>query len=297
MAIIGSFAKKQNAHLYAFPIGQKHFIEVFAKNIVVSGLRRQYSPKIRALERIMKNIPRAGFVDRQAAAPSLPDEARWIAEWCDTGSTAALDRLLRANAAHIRAMARVWSRDACRQDDLVSEGTIALICCLSGYGPREGVPPFAYARPFVHAAMRRCFYRDAAIVAVPLHHIRALREGHGSDLDRAWLQAATRPERIDDPDAAQLGNDLESAEAVLIRHETDGAQSRALDDALSFLSETERLFIERRRAGDDGCPVDLAHRAGLNQSQARKIEARALARLRTRLLMRGITSAHFGSPQ
>lgn len=245
----------------------------------------------------MKNMPQAGFVDRQAVPAPLTDEARWIAQWRDTGCPAALDRLLRANAGRLRAMARVWSREAYRQDDLVSEGTIALIGCLDGYRPRDGVPFFAYARPFVRAAMRRCFYRDAAIVAVPLHHIRALREGRGSDLDRALVQAATRPERIDDPDAPQLGDDLDSAEAVLIRREADGARSRALDDALASLSEAERQFIDRRRAGEDGHLTDHAGPAGMNPSQTRKIEARAFARLRAQLILRGVTSAHVGGLQ
>ena len=173
----------------------------------------------------MKDIPQAGFHGH----PAVPDDALWIARWRDTGSCAALDRLLKANAGRVRAMARVWSREAHRQDDLVSEGMMALIGCLDGYTPRENVPFFAYARPFVRAAMRRCFYRDAAIVAVPLHHMRALREGRGSELDRALVHAATCPERLDAPDAPQLGTDAETAEAMLLRSEADGARSRALD--------------------------------------------------------------------
>lgn len=239
----------------------------------------------------MKDVPRAEFLDRHA----VPDDAFWIARWRATGCRIALDRLVRANSGRLRAMARGWSREAHRQDDLVSEGVLALIGCLGGYAPREGVPFFAYARPFVRAAMRRCFYRDAAIVAVPLHHVRALREGRGSELDRALVHAATCPERLDAPDAPELGADAETAEALLLRNEVDGARSRALDDALAVLSETERLLVERRRM-DGACSLpDIARRIGVTPTQARKMEVRALARLRMQLILRGVTSASLGA--
>lgn len=242
----------------------------------------------------MKEMPRAEFLERHVVQ-ALPEDAIRIARWRETGDRTALDGLLRSNAGRIRAMARVLSREAHRQDDLVSEGMLALIGCLHGYTPRENVPFFAYARPFVRAAMRRCFYRDASIVAVPLHHVRALREGRGSDLDRALVHAATCPERLDAPDAPELGTDAETAEASLIRTEADCARSRALDAALAALSETERLFVERRRADADCSVTDLARQIGVNQAQARKIEARALARLRTQLILRGVTSASMGA--
>ena len=239
----------------------------------------------------MKDMPRAEFRDLH----DVPVDAVWIAQWRDTGCPIALDRLVRANAGRLRAMARGWSREAHRQDDLVSEGVLALIGCLGSYASREDVPFFAYARPFVRAAMRRCFYRDATIVSVPLHQVRALRQGRGSELDRALVHAATRPERLDAPDAPELGADADTAEALLLRNEVDGARSRALDDALAVLSDTERLLVERRRS-DGACTLpDIASRIGVTPTQARKMEARALARLRMQLMLRGVTSASLGA--
>lgn len=239
----------------------------------------------------MKDIPAAEFPDRHV----MPDDAVWIARWQETGCRIALERLVRANAGRIRAMAQVWSRDPHRRDDLVSEGVLALIGCLGGYTAREDVPFFAYARPFVRAAMRTCFYRDVAIVAVPLHHVRALREGRGSDLDRALVHAATSPERLDAPDAPELGGDADTAETLLLQNEVDSARSVALDDALATLSETERAFVERRRMGDACSLPDIARRIGVTPAQARKMEARSLARLRTQLILRGVTSASLGA--
>lgn len=239
----------------------------------------------------VKSMQQGGFADCRAVE-ALPEDATWIAEWCETGSRRALDRLLRANAGRVGAMARAWSRGTSMQDDLVSEGMLALIGCLGGYAPRKNIAFFAYARPFVQAAMRRTFYRETSIVAVPMHHVRILREGGGSALDRAFFQAATNPERLDAPDAPEIGAECDSGETTLIRTETEGLRGRALEAALATLPERDRLFVERRRA-ESACSVtDLACRLGVSKAQALKIEARALSRLKTQLIRRGVTSAN-----
>lgn len=232
-----------------------------------------------------------GFADSYAVE-ALPEDATWIAQWCKTGSRHALDRLLRANAGRVGAMARAWSRGTSLQDDLVSEGMLALIGCLDGYVPRKNIPFFAYARPFVQAAMRRTFYREKSIVAVPMHHVRVLREGGGSDLDRAFFQAATNPERLDAPDAPEIGAECDFGEAILIRTETEGSRGQALEAALAALPERDRLFVERHRVESADSVTDLACRLGVSKAQALQIEARALSRLKTQLIRRGVTSAN-----
>ncbi len=239
----------------------------------------------------VKSMQQGGFADCHAVE-ALPEDATWVAEWCETGSRRALDRLLRANAGRVGAMARAWSRGTSMQDDLVSEGTLALIDCLGGYVPRTNTPFFAYARPFVQAAMRRTFYREKSIVAVPMHHVRILREGGGSELDRAFFHAATNPERLDAPDAPEIGADSDSCEASLIRTETEGLRGRALEAALAALPERDRLFVERRRVESADSVTDLASRLGVSKAQAIKIEARALSRLKTQLIRHGVTSAN-----
>jgi len=239
----------------------------------------------------MKILPQAEFLDRRAVLDPGTEEAAWIAAWRDTGSTAALTRLLQANSGRIRAMARAWSREGHRQDDLVSEGTLALIRCLAGYRVQPGVPFFAYARPFVRAAMRRCYFHDSVIVEVPLHHIRALRDGRGSDMDRALLRGASRPDAMDTADTLSLGTDDETGEAALIRGESDLTRRQVLDAVVATLSEVERLLIDRRRADADLSLADLAAQLGLSPEQARKVESRALSRLKAQLSLRGITSA------
>lgn len=230
-----------------------------------------------------------------AAVPALPEDALWIAEWRETGSCGALARLVRAHAGAVRAMARVWARRTALQDDLVSEGMLALIACLDGYVPRAGVRFFAYARPFVRAAMRRTFYRDALVVAMPLSHVRMLREGRGSAADEALFRGAAHPERLDAPDAPDLGAECDTGEAGLIRAEVERGRRVALETALAALTETDRLFVERRRA-DSPCSLpELARRIGVSPGQAARIEARALARLRTQLILRGVTSSDGGA--
>ena len=229
------------------------------------------------------------------APQKLPNDALWIAQWRETGSRAALTRLVREHAGRMRAMARVWSRDTALQDDLLSEGTIALIACLDGYVPRENIGFFAYARPFVRAAMRRTFYQECSIVTFPLHAIRLLQEGRASPLDHALFRGASHPEQLDLTEL-QLGGETRTGEALLIQGEVDGRRSRALEGALAALTRSDRLLVERHR-GEEACSLgDLARRIGVSPMRALRFEARALARLRTQLILQGITSSEGGEP-
>lgn len=244
----------------------------------------------------MKDLQHDDFSEF-GAVPVLPEDAVWIAAWREMGCRDALERLLRANEGRVRAMARAWSNGTSLQDDLVSEGMLALIACLPGYLPRPDVPFFAYARPFVRAAMRRMYYRDAAIVSVPLHHVRALRRMTASPLDQARFRAVTNPERLDAENATELEADCDSGETALIRAEAERRRQRALDSALAALSETDRLFVERRRDDSAGSLSGLARNRGLSDAQALQMEARAMARLRSQLILQGVTSADAGIGQ
>lgn len=203
----------------------------------------------------------------------------------------ALDDLLRAHWDRVRGMARSWSRIPALQDDLVSEGMLALIRCLDGYEPRADVPFFAYARPFVRAAMRQAYFRETCILSVPMHHLRSLREGKASELDALLFRSATRPERLDGEEAPELRCDGDSGEGALIRAEAERRRGTALESALAALSETDRALVERRRDGGTAGP---ARRAAADAGP--RLEARALARLRTQLMLRGVTSAEAGAP-
>jgi len=222
------------------------------------------------------------------------DQLEWIAQWQSDRAPAALDNLLRAHASLIRAMARAWSTEAHQWDDLVSEGNLALICCIDGFAPRDGVPFFAYARPFVRAAMRKEMLRNIAVVAIPPQHQRAAREGRLGDRDLAALRGAARPQRIDDIDGWDLCAHEEPAELVMISAEDADARRRIVDAALSRLSSTERLLIERCRCESDLPLATVAARAGMSVERIRKMEARALARMKAQFIRHGVTSAQIG---
>lgn len=235
----------------------------------------------------MKDLQHEDIADSEPVL-ALPESTPGLSKWREMGARDALDGLLRENSERVRAMARSWSRVPSLQDDLISEGMLALIACLDTYEPRANVPFFAYASPFVRAAMRRTYYRETCILSVPLHHIRSLREGKGSELDAALFRSATNPERLDAENAPELGSDGDTGEAALIRAEAETWRGKALESALAALSDTDRALVERRRNGGE---------AGAEQrgkTQTLQMEARAMARLRTQLILRGVTSADAG---
>lgn len=230
----------------------------------------------------------------EALSQDRMDQLEWISRWQRDRDPAALDSLLRAHASVIRSMARAWTPQAHQWDDLISEGNLALICCIDGYAPREGVPFFAYARPFVRAAMRREVFKSAAVVDIPLQHRRAAREGRLGDRDLATLRGAAQPHRMDDSDIWDLCAPEEPAELAMIRTEETQARKRLIDAALSRLSNTERLLVERCRTESRLPLAAVAASVGTSVDRIRKMEARAFARMKAQFIRIGVTSARVG---
>lgn len=222
------------------------------------------------------------------------DQRKWISRWQADREPAALDSLLRAHASVLRSMARAWTTQAHQWDDLISEGNLALICCIDGYVPREGVPFFAYARPFVRAAMRREVFKNAAVVAIPLQHRRAAREGRLGDRELATLRGAAHPHRMGDAETWELCAPEDPAELTMIRTEEAFARQRIIDAALSRLSNTERLLVERCRSESDLPLAAVAASVGTSVARIRQMEARAFSRMKAQFIRSGVTSAQVG---
>lgn len=246
----------------------------------------------------MKHTQKADCDGATSVAESLSqdraEQLEWILLWQTERQPAALDSLLRAHASVIRAMARAWTRQSHQWDDLISEGNLALICCIDGYLPREGVPFFAYARPFVRAAMRREVFKNASVVAIPLQHRTAAREGRLGDRDLATLRGAAQPHRMGDAETWELCAPEEPAELAMIRNEEAFARQRVIDAALSRLDHTERLLVERCRSESDLPIASVAASIGTSVERVRKLEARAFARMKAQFIRIGVTSAQVG---
>jgi RNA polymerase sigma factor for flagellar operon FliA len=163
-------------------------------------------------------------------------------------------------------------------DDLISAGHWALIHAATSYRDELGVPFAAWARLRVRGAIRKaCAYRTwrgkpskqwrentrASITPLPLAERFDAHSGRKTPAELALERIATRPdveERIDS-----------------IR------QTRRLSDALAFLSEPEKRVVELYYGAEEPTLLDVCERMALSRPHVRKLHARAISELRSRL--------------
>jgi RNA polymerase sigma factor (sigma-70 family) len=259
----------------------------------------------------------AGTLDRYADAE--PPETDLVLA-AKAGDPRAREELIERYLPLVVATARSFRAEGLDFTDLVQEGVVGLLRALERFDPDRGAPFGAYAKPWVRYSLqelRKDFMRPMGLSRQALRELSRLKseyqrlyvaKGHepslsevaeraGIDRDRAeeLARANTWPRSLYDEvpaDEAPLGGrqivrlseqveDPVSADAyeeVLDR--IAGAQLRAL---LTRLSERERDILTAR-FGLDGAPpellADIAERLGLGVDQVRRLEQRALAKLR-----------------
>ncbi len=193
----------------------------------------------------------------------------------------------------VQAMARRRTRDPQDQADLVSAGVEAMIRCLPNYVPQPDVPFFAYATRYVRSAMAREAAFIARSVSIPERKSRDARSGRMAEDEAALVRGAMRATDITDMQD-ELASPQAAADTGLVRQETDDAMRALLDLALSSLTEAEAQVIRDRLSADRNTSTGEAMLDSL-AGKMRKTEQRALMRMRTFLLRRGITADFMNS--
>ena len=196
--------------------------------------------------------------------------------------------------------------------ELVQEGVVGLLRALARYDAERGVPFWAYASWWVRQAMQQLvaeLTRPVVLSDRALRHLARLREANDalvaetgsepraeelatrSGLDREQVGALLAAERtprsleapVEDADGAAVGTfgDLiadplaeEAYEQALSALEAE--ELRAL---LSGLSRRERDVL-RARYGEELSLREIGSRLGLSAEGVRRVEARALGKLR-----------------
>lgn len=110
-----------------------------------------------------------------ATAPQLTlEDERALAFRVSGGDTSAVDTLVRANLGLVIEVARKFSGRGLDFDDLVGEGSVALMNAAMAY---DGRSRFAlYAMPCISAAMRGAVSRSIQLVGLTSHALRLLRK-------------------------------------------------------------------------------------------------------------------------
>ena len=252
----------------------------------------------------------------EARGPGLaPADDGVLVEAARAGDPAAREALIERYLPLVVSLARSYAAEGLEFADLVQEGCVGLLRALARYEPERGAPFVAFASWWVRQSLqelRSDFMRPLRLPPRALRQLAQLKSEHGRmyaeshreptldevasrvGIDRAQAEALVRaderhrslsePVEGTDGEVGLLGDVLEDPvsahdyEAVV--EAIAGAQLRTL---LGRLSARERDIVAARFGLDDRPAErlsDIGERLGVSTERVRRLEERALAKLR-----------------
>lgn len=214
-----------------------------------------------------------------------------------------------------------YSHTTANQSDLIQEGCASLFRAVDGFDWKRGLLFRTYAVHWLNQAFRAHLYNFSHTVRVPVYLQKALKHvndakvrlgdpnasveslaqetGLGENLVSASMSAARSIRSMDATfDEQEEGSRLKD----LLEVPEDGGPytpaledqqlDQSLNDALSALSDRERLVIQKRfglgAAGREHTLAEVAGELGVSLERIRQIQVRALNKLRTPRLRKAI---------
>lgn len=267
----------------------------------------------------MRSAMRAPLLDAE-------HERRLAERWRTKNDERALHELITAYVRLVVAMASRFRHYGLPMSDLVQEGNVGLMQAASRFEPERGVRFSTYAAWWVRSAMQDFVLRNWSIVRTGttsvqkalFFNLRRLRAKIGDIGDTVMsAEACSRvardlrvPEREVEAMAARLGapdrslnapltdevegewqdllaDDSADPEAVAAVRHDDAARANLVRDAMTELSDRERLIIRERKLEEETVTLEaLGERLGISKERVRQIEGNALAKLKRALIAR-----------
>ncbi len=239
------------------------------------------------------------------------EEAQLWRAFTETRDQRARERLIELNMPFAKRLALRYRGASESFDDLLQVANLGLINAIDRFDPERGIPFTAFASPTILGELKRHFRDRVWTVRVPrgLHDRMAEVDKAITELTKKLQRAPSvgeiaerldveqtevlevleanhnrRPLSLDRPTSADEAD--ESPPSEWIGREDEGfelVEGRiALDEALPYLDERERLVL-RLRFAEDMTQSQIAERIGHSQMHVSRILRRALARIRERI--------------
>ena len=185
----------------------------------------------------------------------------------------------------VRALVRRYAGCGEPLDDLVQVGSVGLVAAARRFDASRGIPFAAYAAPTIEGELRG-HVRLAATLRREAH-VTAQRLGHEASLDETAAAAGVSPQEarvalgaVARPESLTA---LELRASPAAEDEIEACERRALvGELLAALPPRERELVWLRFGGDLS-QSEIAQRLEISQSQASRLLAAALEKLRQRL--------------
>ena len=199
----------------------------------------------------------------------------------------------------VRALARRYAACGEPLDDLVQVGSVGLVAAARRFDASRGIPFAAYAAPTIEGELRRYLRDRSSTIRVPRReqalaaalrreaHVTAQRLGHEASLAETAAAAGVSPQEarialgaVAQPESLAT---LELRASPEAQDEIEACERRALvSELLALLPRRERELVLLRFGGDLS-QSEIAQRLEISQSQASRLLAAALEKLRRRL--------------
>ncbi len=251
---------------------------------------------------------------RQIPKLDREEEAKLTKLWAEEKDLQAAQRLLLGNLHAVAAIAREYRHFGLPEMDLIQEGTIGLMKAIHRFDPERGFRLMTYASWWVRAAIHDYILKSWSIVKMGTNkmqrrvfaglkkakHAIAAIEGRldeevaneygisGSEFQNIAHAFLQRDVSLD-TEAEEGGGSMVMAlpspdahpEEQVIAEDWSSHQSGLLHDAMSDLSDRDRLIITRRHLSEEPDTLkDLAEELGISIERVRQLEARAMKKLK-----------------
>lgn len=230
---------------------------------------------------------------------------------------AARQQLMEANQRLVLSLARRYSgRTTLSVEDLMQEGSLGLAKAINNFGSERKGRLSSYATWWIRRSIRKAMENHTRSVRLPGEFYATIRKlqtlqaelaqelGHNPSLDELAqaadmplvkveeaLRAGRQPLSLEQP----VGEDNELGESLTDDGAFDGDANYSKEEvreelelALATLPDTERIVVEKRFGmgdyEDNGAMAleDVAREMGFSNEHTRRVEVRALRRLRRR---------------
>lgn len=208
-------------------------------------------------------------------------------------------RLIEAYIPLVESLARPYARHGERLEDLVQVGSIGLIKAVDRFEPERGVELGAFAVPNILGEIKRHLRDRTGPIRVPRRHqeagarLRAARHHLGSRLQRAPTSAElAAAAELDVRELAEAVRAEGAREPVPLEDAASAVSPddvfRVSDDRLTLSTGMRRLHRRERQAlrcrfFADMSQDEIAGRLGISQTQASRLIASGLGKLRANL--------------
>ena len=261
----------------------------------------------------------AAYRSQLSAHTPLSDQVeRDLARAWRAGDSKAGDKLICACLPFVVSIAMEYRRWGIPIEDVIQQGNIGLLRAAERFDPERDCRLITYAAYWIRAEIRDYVVRSYRVVRFGTtkgerRALRLYRTQREDDPVKLAAESGLTEERarqllpllqssdvsIDAPSPTTGTTLLERMESVapspedeVAVSERDARARKALDSAMSSLSEREQTIVRERWGDEDPVTLEkLGVRLGVSKERVRQLEERARAKLRARLVELGYEGA------